>query len=1816
MAARDEQVETAVDAIWTQWQSSHAGGSEHEVGDGVLLEEETDSVFLTGVPSVSTVSTPEVVESDPGELSRRRSSVFTDSGTSVEGPEEDDNEDDDGLSSFAFPAARLQANVQTPGLKRRKRLTDLHHFVSTQLQKRLFKSWETIEIAFTGSGDMTVSQIVKFLQLSDVQLGDKDAAKVQKILEEHVAVNQAALEMEALGDEPVQHSNQKRGKSRAVLSYEGFRKIFHPVDPQEASRWKREFDREKFRRKQEKEIYGKELAALEEKGKSRLSCSYCQNALLKYVCAILVRQRLANSAKQMIEILQQFKCEPGLIPWENELQRMQLRSQFLEVIFRKPHRRRILQLDHKLPHSDPTETSGTHAVNTIPEKLSVRLILSTLLQKYSRNGHFESIEVPVAAYLYHDIAADIMKQSVRQHWERFKIDQWPERQMIFCFRMKKQIFHDWRAFADRARMLRRYVLRKFVAWKMNSSDRNTHQRVSLHPADHIKSNEPSIRRSLPMSTFESPQNGRASRLDSRNTRGDIRGSALLSTDEADHGVEILRRNHQGGDIHNGSSDTNATASLTRIMETELGKKIKRKSRLYDLCLGLYLKYRERDRSNMVGNVVAYRRFGRILLKYLKTKVRHNKKNRFATDLGAFRVMNTRFWQWMIGTVYKLPPATQNDDIVSTKNEDESEDTGDKVVLHWREDREWRLQGIANNPLRAQKLREDLLSVMENDSVRKETIRGRELLLNKKQLSEDAFLRKETGVTLKIKAAQMQQVQQIMRRRAHRLHDAMDNVYDALLQQQAKQQLKSSFRSLRIVVMMNDCYKLKIKYHAFQTLLKHAVWKWKFQSPCLSHKLQRSRQLMLKYEDYMEEQNMFDESSESVQLAATKFSPANAFRGMFLRWVQFAQSSKARQMMILLTRRKQQIWLMQTVFHALKYRVKAKYTYEQRCAFLPYLWRQSMVDLDTYQCKIIALEQRLPTTSLRAKLIHSRLLMQQTAISSPTLKKLFQDHEKEVRLRLQLEKRLMLVAYSDRAIHNYAERASSLFGTTAGRPFSHDKVPPFGSISEVAVICSKKVDGISIVVKANGHVSFEGTLHGNPFGTREVFSLAKGEKLVTVEGFALQSIYGLRFGTSTGRYSKWFGHCEKGSKFEIHSDFFTKREEIVGFFGHADSASINSLGVVMGHTTIKNPFEGLWVQKDHHSQHNVLQQSPHRSLGDDLPLSDRQFAYFLQVRACEVLLVMERAHAFAVRAYRMEDTLLPALGNMRIIMALARWMLNALSHGLVQRTEREEEGKQIMQIGQEKYAAGEKLLFEGVSTMQIVDSFRDSAGQLDAATLGVKKIVELREMMAQAQQQMAQGERLRYEGQHEIMLSQRILPHLPTSRRMITAIRKMYKVVQTKDEIDQMTPELRSVLLLKKSGASASDSLLAIRGKLRPGKDLIVLSDEKSSEGSSNASMHGEDNESNNASSSWSLEPLNPESEQRVAAKKPRPLSSATYLSRRELGIDALTVESIGKSFAGMSLLERQMEWLRKKHDKMEAERLRQVEESERELTFQPKLIRRITYSGDRYFRDTSVAPASSRSFTRSESSRRVGETAGTLLKERTLPKVPRLSHHRRSKRKTPLQSATISQPVGVSCKLLDSMKSELQASLASNRHTEADLAPAEQSAVIEKQPESDSALDEARSSESSDASGETPQTTEPQLEATSDEDKPPENVPAWSAKPTIGGRRADFDSTETKVRLTLQDASQFELSTMYRKTDRRAGRDGVALHVGRREDTLEEQVIAVLFDREKVTEEEAERWWSNHQHRFAEFIEPQQPREEEPAPVVLPASRAATPGIL
>ncbi|TMW60074.1 hypothetical protein Poli38472_000116 [Pythium oligandrum] len=1594
-------VDSTVDAIMTQWgvkDSTEAARRVETRGNNVgPVEEATESVssvFLTAVPATwrdhrASVGSTLMLDGEDG-----GQELLDD---------EDDGEEEEEDDAPSTVQGQRRKPITAPGLKRRQRLKDLHQFVEKQLQKRLFRSWETIEIALSGSGDLSVHQIVKFLQNSDVKLSATDAAKVQSILDAHVnAQNQLAMEeaqraAEAVASavaapeeeededktftvEPAISHTAKRKNAR-LLSYETFRKVFHPRDTQDMARWRREFDREKVRQRQEKEIYERELAALEEK----------------------VKKRLAESAKHLVELLDQFHCDPLAIPWENEEQRLEMRAQFLEVIFRKPARRRLSFIAASMGAVPPSDTS--HPPPTvIPDKLAIPAIRSALLQKYSRNGHFESIEVPVAAYLFHDFAADAIKKSIKALWERRATDLWPERQLIFAFRLKKAVFYEWRRFTMHAELLRRYVMRKFVAWAYYTRKQYEYYAFyrtcfwpfyvwKRHLQQMIIARGKSVFLRNLVETYVQLRHFRAwqahyqlkrwtrrqvARYRHKKTlwvlrrcwdawfeRLRLRLRVFRLWRSQGHSLQLLHKNymvkvtfvlwryysilrydlarrhfkcrpamvqsHRSTHLHAASAtglptygrgagkmpqaysrgaswypSTSQTATaqthtrstslfaspskhsindeedatidafveeegeeddrqeanselqpLSRIMETALAPKIKRKTRLYDLCLDLYLQCRERDRRIMTGNVIIFRRVGRKFLQALRKNVTHRKKQRFAVDLGSFRVLHQRFRWWLSISVYKNPlklTSPQNSKRNLLEDQDESDEESltplelkvETVALDWRRDTEWRRLGLVHLPVEAVQLREDLLTIAAEDVARLERIQDMEHKLREKTRQEEIFLRKEVGATMKTRALQTQQAQQILRTRGARMHDVLDRAFDHLLVQQRRQRLRASFRGLRVIVMlkytttlchraqmrnwlrlckkfsfwsenMPRFYEMKLKFHAFRTLLRHVVWKWKHETSGFSAKLAQRQQLIMKCETYLEKHGLLNGSAASARIALTKYSPTNSFHAVFLRWVQFTQVSRAYRQIIAVNKRKHELWSLHSVFQVLKTPLKAKYTFATRRQRVPFLYRQCVADLDALHCKILAFRKRLPTQTLRRQLALTQRHLQRSATGAPTLKQLFIAHEQEIRHRLFLENRLMFVAYNERRVHHYAERSSPLYGTPIGRAFAYEKAPPYASISELVVLCGKQVDGVSLVLKTNASATVEGQLHGNPFGTREVFTLSRGEKLVMIEGFASQTIYGLRFTTSASRVSKWFGHCEKGTKFELRSDWNGQREEIVGLHGYADATSVHALGCVYRYTTLKNIFEGLWLPNklsstslDHHDSgttDGTGSPKPTRNTmaHDDMALCDRQFAYFLQVRSCDVLTAMQRAHRLALRMHRMQH--LPwLLTRPRVVLGLMRWYFNALTHGLVRSSDQEEEGKRMLQDGMNKRAMGEKMIEDGVQMLADVDSYRDEDKQLNVATLGSKKIKELKEMIEQANHKIVLGKRMLEEGQAEMLQGRAILPHIPMTKRMMNAIRRMYKVVQTKDYIDQMDPELRAILLDGESSAETATSI--------------------------------------------------------------------------------------------------------------------------------------------------------------------------------------------------------------------------------------------------------------------------------------------------------------------------------------------------------------------------------------------------------------------------
>lgn len=303
-----------------------------------------------------------------------------------------------------------------------------------------------------------------------------------------------------------------------------------------------------------------------------------------------------------------------------------------------------------------------------------------------------------------------------------------------------------------------------------------------------------------------------------------------------------------------------------------------------------------------------------------------------------------------------------------------------------------------------------------------------------------------------------------------------------------------------------------------------------------------------------------------------------------------------------------------------------------------------------------------------------------------------------------------------------------------------------------------------------------------------------------------------------------------------------------------------------------------------------------------------------------------------------------------------------------------------------------------------------------------------------------------------------------------------------------------------------------------------------------------------------------------------------------------------KKPAALSMLERQALWLEKKKAKANAEKARQLEEAERELTFSPDL-RRTSVDGGKVKTSTGLSGSKKSLLVRRKSIDEGKE-------EHVRPSSGSSQHSVNAATKETLSSKSRRKPARHIAKpkepsLLDAIKSELKASTEKN--TEA--LPTESIFTVENTPDSESQdLQSARTENSivdvDDSASEATNITtaresedleredleEPLQEATNPKSVEEDKSSALEAQ--IQNFRFDDGSTSTKGRFKVRDAAYYDLNSMYRKRDKYAGRDGVSLQMGRHEETHTEHVLAIIFDKEKVSEKEAGAWWFSNRSRF------------------------------
>ncbi|OQR84122.1 hypothetical protein ACHHYP_13864 [Achlya hypogyna] len=1357
-------------------------------------------------------------------------------------PSEDNNADE---------VKESTRRIQTPGLRRRENIRKLVHFADGHLRKKIFRGWSAIEVAFSG-GDLSQAQVEKVLATNNICVTRLDLERVHTTIEEffsrttRTSRSARSIDTATIDTETVRVSVEP-AKPHTV-SYELMMDLFYPHDEAEATLWLLEMEEERQAQLHEDDVRRRKLLELENKIKRRLAESaqdmwrvlkqfdYMRTSwpslAVRDATTARFHELLFESQRRKKHLVPLDSSTGDVAPQELDVDEPLATKHAIGYVFKA-----LLQSFSRNRCLEDLELDeAAHVFHDIA---------ATVLQKgavafLERRAIFDCPERQ--AFLAHKLQkrlfrlwrANAVVSIARRGMLLRKFVAW--KYLMVCGKWYRELFrvcfwplYVWKRWTQfviisraKAIFLRHvfdtyYLLRHTRAWRAFVVAK---QALLAELARRKQERDTRTLKTIldkwrPWAAYGQrirkiwQKSGLCLQFQTKyyTTKMALylwRYFAILHRDMARrqylciHGMLVRHRQKDA------PADENDAVPLTRIMDSPMGHKIKHKTRLHDLCITMYIKYRKKNRLNILAMALVFKRIAPGIFEGLWRYKERKKRNRLVTSFGVFCVLRERFLAWLRVAMIQKQRARQyglqRGQPVPLPDEPSTRAVG--RALQWRQDKEWRDQGLQEATSEAVALREAIqaLRIARDESHvrfldREDEIR--DIRLAEKRIQDD-----EQGKTLQMTSQLHHYANQIIHTRVRKLYEVICRAFDIFEDQAREYLLKSTFRALRVPAVMRKmtvlCHRCQIRnwlriakryaywlhniprYHRLKQM--YFVWQaWAkfirqrqlFESPGLATKMKRRRVLVSKFEKYL-----LQEDFMLIPTVLGQKLSFNSFRAVFTRWVEWTQLHIGFTALLSTFHQRMQVRTMGRIFLAWKHSIKARYIE------LPASWleHRHAADVERLRSSLWSLRKRLVSWRARKVLRACDRILKLSVCSNPTLKNLFAAHTKEALRRLALENRLMFVAYNERRLHHYEERQTPMYGGIKGNKFEYEEAIPFGHVYQVIVVCGKSVDGLATVVKSFSTTT-EGRLCGNPFGTRSVFQLAPHELLVKVEGYASQStLLGLRFGTNHDRYSKWYGRADVGVYFALEAG---PEEEIIGFHGYAGKDSVHGIGAVFRRTTERNIFEGLWTKADETPSEDSINQC------------DRQFAYFLQMRSCDIYAAMERAHRLALRIWRSESTH-EAVNRLRIVMGICQWFFNSLTHGLVKLSENEDEGQRILQEGINIRASGERLLMEGEKIMEMVSRYRDGRKQqLNVAVLGFKKIQELRQNIEIGDYKIKRGKQLIAEGNTVILAGRQMLPKIPLTDRMLKNVRELYRIVLTKDSMDSMSDGIRKLLLMEK-----------------------------------------------------------------------------------------------------------------------------------------------------------------------------------------------------------------------------------------------------------------------------------------------------------------------------------------------------------------------------------------------------------------------------------
>jgi hypothetical protein len=832
--------------------------------------------------------------------------------------------------------------------------------------------------------------------------------------------------------------------------------------------------------------------------------------------------------------------------------------------------------------------------------------------------------------------------------------------------------------------------------------------------------------------------------------------------------------------------------------------------LGSICEPTWLKLSQKDRYMLRVNAMRYKRLAPQILAGWVSARDYKKKKRYAIWRGANLIQRKAFLALKIAVEQSKTEIEQITDPARQAEEEARErlrvqerqriqrqkdqEACERYKEQWSIDQTWRVMSMGRQKEAMQKLAEQQAHHRLQASKRAQ----RENFLRERQsLRADGvrtFLQEQKKKTERGCDIAQRCARRLVRNRGKILHDAMVKAIDQAEQMHMRQVLRGVLRALRLPMLTRRsltllrraklrnwcriCGRFQYIWRAMPVYRKlrtqWVMWnKWlqfldrriAIETPGLVEEVRRRRVLVRGFSEMMAERKV-DVTTTLPQLQENTVTQ----KAIFFRWVEVTQYSLGIEQMVAASRARSRARFLQKVFICWRMNLKPELTYEARKERVSFMEQRATADLDKLRIRLLKHVHDLPTTQIRKVWAFRKRSVITKARQEPTMKRMLDFQKTNIAERMSLERQLLLQAFDQRGQSEYDDLLDGPVGGSGGEIFSDDGMPPHTRIDQIVIHSSDGIDGLMMVTKA-GAITTRTPFRGCNKGQRHLFELHEDEALYQIEGVAGRCVNRLRFRTTLGRVSRWYGKLEMGERFTLGGDA-DAGDTIVGVCGRHSPSSLDAIGAVIRHTKKVNIFSDCWLPAEQELGHDG-------AMVNQGSIVEEQFAHILRMRACDVEVALERSQELAKRMWRTSNHTPTSLGNLEMIRKVSSWLFEALVRGLVTLEETAGEGLRMKEEGEVLERHATLLIEKGSHILEGIEGY-DPSGfhKLNVSQMGTSMVRKTMEMIEEGEALKDKGTADLAKGKAMQERGQELMPEIPTTPHVLKYFMKLYKLAQT------------------------------------------------------------------------------------------------------------------------------------------------------------------------------------------------------------------------------------------------------------------------------------------------------------------------------------------------------------------------------------------------------------------------------------------------------